>query len=101
MSANPLVIVGGIYSYNFTTAAGQAYGADAHKLLPGGKYGMYGADGNADKAVNTTDKNNVWKPTAGTKGYKAGDFNLNAHVNNPDKNGIWVPNNGKTSKVPN
>jgi len=101
MSANPLVNVGGIYSYNFTTAAGQAYGADAHKLLPGGKYGMYGADGNADKAVNTTDKNNVWKPTAGTKGYKAGDFNLNAHVNNPDKNGIWVPNNGKTSKVPN
>lgn len=101
MSANPLANVGGIYSYDFTTGAGQAYGADAHKLLAGGKYGMYGADGNADKAVNITDRNNVWKPTAGTLGYKAGDFNMNVHVNNPDKNGIWVPNNGKTSKVPN
>lgn len=101
MSANALVNVGGTYSYDFTTAAGQAYGADAHKLLAGGKYGMYGADGNADKAVTILDKTAVWLPNAGTRGYKAGDFNMNGHVNNPDKNNVWVPDNGKTSKVPN
>jgi hypothetical protein len=101
MSANPLANVGGIYSYDFTTAAGQAYGADAHKLLAGGKYGMYGGDGDANKTVNLVDKNAVWAPQVGTMGYKSGDFNMNSHVNNPDKNGIWVPNNGKTSKVPN
>jgi hypothetical protein len=101
MSANPLMDVGGIYSYNFTTAAGQAYGADAHKLLAGGKYGMYGGDGNANKTVNSVDKTAVWSPQAGTNGYKSGDFNMSGQVNNPDKNNIWVPNNGKTSKVPN
>jgi hypothetical protein len=101
MSANPLVNVGGIYSYDFTTAAGQAYGADAHKLLAGGKYGMYGGDGDANKTVNSADKTAVWAPQAGTVGYKSGDFNMNRHVNNPDKNDIWVANNSKTSKVPN
>ncbi len=101
MSANPLANVGGIYSYNFSTGAGQAYGGDAHKLLAGGIYGMYGGDGNGNKTVNMTDKTAVWNPQAGTKGYKSGDFNMNSHVNNPDKNNILVPNNGKTSKVPN
>ncbi len=101
MSANPLANIGGIYSYNFTTGAGQAYGADAHKLLAGGVYGMYGGDGNADKTVNNTDKSTVWTPQAGAQGYKTGDFNMNSNVNNPDKDDIWVPNNSKTSKVPN
>lgn len=100
LSATPLVLSGvNLYSYDFTTGAGQAY-LNGQKDLGGGIFGMYGGDGKPDEIINNQDKTNVWKVQAGTNGYKSGDFNMNGQVNNPDKNTIWVPNLGQGTQVP-
>jgi hypothetical protein len=103
LSANPMTPVApGIYSYDFSTGVGQAYGgALGHKNLGGGTYGMFGGDGVPNGLINNPDKTNVWTPNVGTSGYKAGDYNLDSQVNNPDKNDIWVPNLGQGTQVPN
>jgi hypothetical protein len=100
MSAVPLTLVGGMYSYNFTTSGTQAYGASSQKLLVAGKWGMFSGDGDASNTINNTDKTAVWTPNVGKKGYLNADFNRNGQVNNPDKNNYWLPNIGKTSQVP-
>lgn len=101
MSAAALVESGGIYAYDFTTGAGQAYGgSNAHKQIAPGIWGMTGADGNADGQINNGDKNDIWALQAGTGGYKSGDYNLDAQVNNGDKNDVWVPNTGLGGQVP-
>ena len=100
MSALPLTLVGGIYSYDFTTGAGQAYGVNGHKQLAVGKWGMFSGDGDANNTVNNTDKTAVWTPNVGKKGYLNADFNRNGQVNNPDKNNFWLPNVGKSCQVP-
>ena len=100
MSANPLVKVGGIFSYDFTTAAGQAY-LNGQKDFGGGDFGMYGGDGDANSAIEPADETNIWEPQAGSTGYKQGDFNLDGEINNPDKNDSWAENLGETSQVPN
>jgi hypothetical protein len=103
LSANPMTPVApGIYSYDFSTGVGQAYGgALGHKNLGGGTYGMFGGDGVPNGLINNPDKTNVWTPNVGTSGYKAGDYNLDSQVNNPNKNDIWVPNLGQGTQVPN
>ncbi|MBN1338653.1 MAG: PKD domain-containing protein, partial [Bacteroidales bacterium] len=101
MSAAPLTENGGIYSYDFSTGSGQAYGGvQAHKQIAPGIWGMIAADGNSDSQVNNTDKNDVWAPQAGANGYLQGDFNLDAQVNNTDKNELWKPNTGLGGQVP-
>ncbi|MBN1281147.1 MAG: right-handed parallel beta-helix repeat-containing protein [Candidatus Thermoplasmatota archaeon] len=101
MSAIPLVESGGVYTYNFTTGADQAYGGSlGHKQIGAGVWGMIGGDGNADGLVNNVDKNDVWRLQAGMAGYLAGDFTLNSQVDNVDKNDIWTPNAGCGSQVP-
>ena len=99
MSANPVTESGGIYTYNFSTGAGQAYGTDAQKDLGGGIYGMFSADANADKIVNAVDKT-IWENQAGEEGYKSADFDLDGQVNNPDKNDKWMPNEGEDCQLP-
>ncbi len=70
MSAFPLSLVGGVYTYYFTTGETQAYGGiNGHKLLAEGKWGMYAGDGNADNTINLVDKTGVWMPNAGKKGF--------------------------------
>jgi hypothetical protein len=102
MSAVPVTETGGVYTYDFSTGAGQAYGGvSGHKLLGSGIWGMIGGDGDANGLVLTPDKTTVWQPQAGTTGYKSGDYNLSGQVNNPDKNGIWLPNSGAGDQVPN
>ena len=101
MSANALTQTGGVYSYDFTTGSSQVYGgANGHKEVGTGIWGMIGGDGNADGQVNNGDKNDVWTPQAGTAGYKAGDYNLDTDVNNGDKNDILLPNAGTGGQVP-
>lgn len=101
MSAYPLTETGGVYNYDFTTGADEAYGgANGHKEIGTGIWGMIAADGNADGYVNLLDKDDIWKQQAGEKGYKSGDYNLNGQVNNPEKNDFWVPNEGSGSQVP-
>ncbi|MBN1339250.1 MAG: right-handed parallel beta-helix repeat-containing protein, partial [Bacteroidales bacterium] len=101
MSANPLIESMGIFSYDFSSGAGQVFGGSiAHKEIASGIWGLAGADGNADGQVNNGDKNDIWSPQAGTGGYLQGDFNLDAEVNNGDKNDVWIPNTGLGGQVP-
>ena len=101
ISGTPLVELGGIYSYNFSSAEGQAFGgASAHKEVVPGIWAMASGDGDANGLIDLNDKNNVWSGTAATKGYLYGDFNLDIQVDNKDKNDKWQPNNGMDSQVP-
>ena len=100
MSSAPLVLSGGIYSYDFTTAAGQAYGTNAQINLGGGEYGMYTGDGNGNGVIQQDDISTSWAGSAGGNGYFSGDFDLNGQVNNQDKNDIWLPNEGEGTQVP-
>jgi PKD repeat protein len=101
MSAIELNKIAGIYSYNFTTGAGQAYGeADAQKQIAPGVWGMMGGDGDRSGLIGTGDKSPIWTTDAGTRGYLETDYNLDAQTNNIDKDDVWVPNIGKGSQVP-
>ena len=103
ISANPLVETGGIYSYDFSSGSGQAYGgSSAHVQLSSLPviWGMMAGDADGSGDVAIPDKNNVWNIQAGTKGYLESDFNLNINVNNQDKNEHWVPNLGSSSFIP-
>jgi hypothetical protein len=101
MSADPLSQTAGVYMYNFTTGASQAYenGADGQKEIATGIWGMFGGDANADGNIETADKV-IWGNQAGTKGYSNSDFDMNAQVNNQDKNELLVPNNNSHTQVP-
>jgi len=100
LSAYPLTESGGVYSYDFTSPVGQAYGTDAEKNLGGGIYGLYGGDGNADGTIDTDDKTTVWSVEAGTGGYLNSDFNMDSQTDNSDKNDIWINNTGNSSQIP-
>ncbi|MBC8489706.1 MAG: Ig-like domain-containing protein [Bacteroidetes bacterium] len=99
MSSVPLVIGGGIYSYDFTTSASQAY-LSGQKNLGGGEYGMFAGDADGNGDVHQDDINNVWTSDAGKNGYYPGDMDMNSNVNNQDKNDVWLPNNGTGGFVP-
>jgi hypothetical protein len=101
MSANALTQIAGVYTYNFTTGANQAYGngADGQKEIATGIWGMFGGDANADGNIETADKT-IWGTMAGTKGYNNSDFDMSTQINNEDKNDIWIGNVGAASQVP-
>ncbi|MCD4744915.1 MAG: hypothetical protein K8R58_01295 [Bacteroidales bacterium] len=101
ISANAVTKTGSVYTYDFTTGSGQAYGgANGHKEIGTGVWGMIGGDGDANKQISNADKNDVWAVQAGTSGYLSGDFTMDIQVNNTDKNDIWAPNSGKGGQVP-
>jgi PKD repeat protein len=102
LSANGLTQTSGIYTYNFTTGSGQAFGGiAAQKQIAPSVWGMYGGDGDKNGIVNTGDESLTWEVTAGNKGYLGTDYNLDSQSNNLDKDNIWVPNIGNGSQVPN
>jgi hypothetical protein len=101
MSAIPLILNGGSYTYDFTSSAEQAYGgANAHKCLVTGVWGMVAGDGNADGNIGMPDKVDTWIVQGGNAGYLEGDFDLNGSVDNADKVEKWSPNSGRGSQVP-
>jgi len=99
MSKYPLSETGGIYTYDFTTAADQAFGNNQSDL-GGGKFGMIAGDANADGTINDFDGIEAWYPQIGQSGYLSGDVNMDGQVNNPDKNDVWLPNYGKSEQLP-
>ena len=99
MSANALTEVAGIYSYDFTTLPGQAYGINPQKDLGSGVYGMFAGDANADGTVSTDDLT-IWRNNAGTTGYIAMDVNLDSQVDNKDKNDYCSENLSVNCQVP-
>jgi len=101
ISANPLTRLGGVYSYDFSSAASQALGGTtAQKDLGSGVFGMFGGDGNADGTIDNTDKISFWQVIAGKKGYLSADYDLNGQVNNGDKNEYWYPNLNQVTQIP-
>ncbi|MBN3034810.1 MAG: carboxypeptidase regulatory-like domain-containing protein [Bacteroidales bacterium] len=101
MSSGPLQKVNGTYTWDFTSAVGQAYGGNlAHTHLGNGAYGMTSGDGNANGQVETGDKVDVWAIQAGQSGYLPGDYDMDANVTNGDKIDLWAPNSGKGTQVP-
>ncbi len=92
----------GVYTYNFTTGTNQAYanGQAGQKEIATGIWGLYGGDGANGGNITDYDKENIWKPAAGTSGYSQADYNLNGQVENMDKNNIWSWNYMKSSQVP-
>jgi len=100
MSANGVTATGGIYAYDFSTAASKVYGGSTgYKNLNGSVWGMVAGDSNHDGLINLGDKTQ-WAAFAGKKGYYDSDYSLNAQVNNPDKNEKWLPNLSKIEQIP-
>ena len=99
ISQYPLAESGGIYSYDFTTAASQAF-ADNQSDLGNGNFGMIGGNANGDGIINEYDGIQGWYPNAGQGGYLMADVNMDGQVSNPDKNDIWLPNVGKYEQLP-
>ena len=102
LSATGVTQTGGIYTYNFTTGSGQAYGGTlAHKLIGSGVWGLFGGNSDGNGVVDSNDEDPIWENQAGTKGYLKSDFNFDTQSNNKDKDNIWAPNLGKGNQVPN
>ncbi len=101
ISGNAAAQSGDVYTYNFSTGENQARGgANGHKDLGSGVWGMFSGNSNGDFDVNDTDKDINWMSEVGTSGYLSSDVNMDGQSNNRDKNDMWVPNNGKSSQVP-
>jgi hypothetical protein len=101
LSNNELSPSGGLYTYNFSNGINQVYGgANGHKELAPGVWGMMAGDGNRNGMVDAGDKSSDWESQTGETGYLSSDYNLDAQSDNVDKNNYWVPNLGEDSQVP-
>ena len=100
ISANPLTQSGGIYTYDFSTDSGQAFGSTAQKEIAADIWGMVSGDGNADGIVDDLDKVPTWVIEAELQGYHRSDYNMDSQVSNEDKDNFWLPNLSKVSQVP-
>jgi hypothetical protein len=100
MTSTGISASGGVYAYDFSTAASKVYGGSAgYKNLNGSVWGMVAGDSNREGIVNLLDKTD-WASDAGEKGYRGTDFSMDAQVNNVDKNDKWYTNYLKQSQVP-
>jgi hypothetical protein len=100
MTANGVTASGGIYAYDFSTAASKVYGGSTgYKSMVSGVWGMAAGDPTHDGLIDLADKTQ-WVAFAGQRGYLDTDFNRNTQVNNPDKNNCWLPNRTLSSQVP-
>ena len=101
ISATGLTETGGVYAYNFSTSETQVHGgANGHKLIDSGIWGMISADGNGNGLIQNTDETAVWKTDLGTSGYKGGDFNMNGLTQNTDETNYWKVNLGAGGQTP-
>jgi hypothetical protein len=100
MSANAIVPAGVTFTYDFTTASGQAYGTNSQKQLSTNIWGLFAGDVNANGTVGTEDMIPAWQSNAGKTGYYPADLNLDKEVNNRDKDSFWFLNFGKDTNVP-
>jgi len=101
ISANAITKTGSVYNYDFSTGENQALGgANGHKDLGSGVWGMSSGNSNGDYIVNDLDKEINWMNEAGLSGYLSSDNNMDGQTNNKDKNESWLPNRGKGSYVP-
>lgn len=100
LSANPLTQVAGVYSYNFTSGAGQGFGTNSQKQLFESIYGMFSGDVNGNGVIETDDFTPAWISDAGETGMSPFDLNLDGEINNIDKDSYWIPNIGQGVSIP-
>lgn len=101
VGANPAILNGNTYDYDFTTSELKVYGGiNGHKEIGPGIWGMFSGDGNKDGVINIVDKFQTWLLQSGQTGYKTADFDMNGKVNNQDKNENWLGNIYKESQIP-
>lgn len=98
ISASPLTEVDGIYSYDFTIGAGQAFDS-GQKEIGLDVWGMFTGDIFPDGIINNEDKI-LWEEEAGQSGYLQSDLNMDGNSDNVDKVDFWLPNLGMESQVP-
>jgi len=100
LSANPLILAGQTYSYDFTSGQGQVYGEiNGHKEISPGIWAMMAGNGFINDDINNSDKNETWLIQNGNAGYYSGDFNMDGLVNDADKSEQWEQNAGKSSHI--
>lgn len=99
MSAQPLVLTGDTWTYNFSTALNKAY-LSGQKDLGSGIFGLYAGDADKSGSVTSEDMDLLWKNEAGKNGYFDSDVNLDGQADNQDKNDTWLENLNKQSQVP-
>ncbi|MCF8403891.1 MAG: hypothetical protein K9H58_08100 [Bacteroidales bacterium] len=98
MSQFPLTESGGVYTYDFSNSAAQAFGDNQADL--GSSWGMIGGDANVDGNIDELDGTEVWINEVGRAGYLQSDVNMDSQADNQDKNDIWYPNYGKAEMLP-
>ncbi|MCD4695778.1 MAG: hypothetical protein K8S16_06010, partial [Bacteroidales bacterium] len=101
MSASQPDEVNDIFCYDYSSDEGQVYGgANGHKEIAPGVWGMIGGDANADSSVDGNDYT-IWSLNVGSAAvYDQIDLNMDNQVDNQDKNDIWIENDGQSSQVP-
>jgi hypothetical protein len=100
LSTTPPTEISGIYTYDFSIAMNQVYGAGlGYKSIGIGIYGMAAGDANSDGMINMTDKT-LWSANAGSSGYRPTDFNMDVQIDNTDKNGYLIENQDLSSQAP-
>jgi hypothetical protein len=100
MTANAVALSGGEYTYDFTTGVGQVYGgANAHKEITAGIWGMVSGDADANGEIDNKDKDDFWETQNGNMGYLSGDFDMDGQVGSSDNDGKWKGNAGTCSQV--
>jgi len=101
MSASQPDEVNDIFCYDYSSDEWQVFGgANGHKEIAPGVWGMIGGDANGDGTINEADRLESWYPVAGKTGYYGGDVNMDSQVNNRDKNDVWYLNFGKSEILP-
>ena len=100
LSSYPIIDTEGVFNYDFSTSAEQAYGTDAQVNLVGGIFGMYAGNADGNSTVHLDDINIRWTSEAGRSGYYGSDMNMDGQVDNVDKNDVWLPNQTLTDQVP-
>ncbi|MCD4695975.1 MAG: PKD domain-containing protein, partial [Bacteroidales bacterium] len=102
ISNNVLTLLDGVYTYNFSSGANQAYnnGADGQKEITSGIWAMYGGDADGGGEITNFDNQMIWRPCTGTTGYTKADYNLDGEIDNKDKNEVWAENFGIGTQVP-
>ncbi len=101
ISANPLVMTGNIYSYDFTDDESKAFGGnEGHTEIAPGIWGMFAGDCNADGVIDELDMLDYWQFSAGLQGYLLSDLSFDGQVTNQDKNEFIIKNRMAESQVP-
>ncbi|MFU8844604.1 MAG: cohesin domain-containing protein [Bacteroidales bacterium] len=101
ITATAVSFFNGLGYYDLSSGALQVLGgADGHKELTPGIWGMIAGDSDGDGLIDDADKMDYWSPNAGTNGYLSFDFSMDAEIKNQDKNDYWYWNLGSESQVP-